>query len=137
MTWLQRSLHVAARFLAPLFSRAFDTPLRTVRSLLPPGVCYRALRCLPGRIFHPLEQRVFQDAPCFQDMLALTNKAAALSYWPVARTDDSGTMKAFNTRLSISRSCSWLKSAGKPSRDARKRSRSIPSSIPISADRTA
>jgi len=65
MTWLQRSLNVAARFLAPLSfnSRAFDTPLRTVGFLLPPGVCYRALRRLPGRDFHARENRVFQDAP--------------------------------------------------------------------------
>jgi len=49
--------------LLPSVSRAFDTPLRTVGSLLPPGVRYRALRRLPGRIFHPQEHRVFQDAP--------------------------------------------------------------------------
>src|SRR5271166_92949 len=49
--------------LLPSLARAFDTPLRTVGSLLPPGVCFRALRRLPGQDFHLLEQRVFQDAP--------------------------------------------------------------------------
>ena len=48
--------------LLPSLSRAFDTPLRAVGSLLPPGVCYRALWRLPGRDFHPPENRVFQDA---------------------------------------------------------------------------
>ena len=43
--------------------RTFDTPLWRLGSLLPAGVCYRALQGLPGRDFHPLEQRVFQDAP--------------------------------------------------------------------------
>jgi hypothetical protein len=41
----------------------FDTALGSVGSLLPAGVCYRALRRLPGQDFHLLEQRVFQDAP--------------------------------------------------------------------------
>jgi hypothetical protein len=59
-----RSLLVAAHWFAPLFlSRAFDTPLGSVGSLLPAGVCYRALRRLPGQDFHLLEQHVFQDAP--------------------------------------------------------------------------
>jgi hypothetical protein len=49
--------------LLPSLSRAFDTPLGSVGSLLPAGVCYRALRRLPGQDFHLLEQRVFQDAP--------------------------------------------------------------------------
>ena len=49
--------------LLPSLSRAFDTPLGTVGSLLPAGVCYRVLRRLPGQDFHLLEQRVFQDAP--------------------------------------------------------------------------
>src|SRR6266853_3819526 len=44
--------------------RPVDAPLWPSGSLLPTGVCYRALRRLPGRISHPLEQRVFQDAPC-------------------------------------------------------------------------
>jgi hypothetical protein len=61
---LLRSLIVAARRFAPLLCcRAFDTPLGSVGSLLPAGVCYRALRRLPGQDFHLLEQRVFQDAP--------------------------------------------------------------------------
>ena len=47
----------------PSLSRAFDTPLDSFGSLLPAGVCYRALRRLPGQDFHLLEQRVFQDAP--------------------------------------------------------------------------
>ena len=40
--------------------RAFDTPLGSVGSLLPAGVCYRALRRLPGQDLHLLEQRVFR-----------------------------------------------------------------------------
>src|SRR5258708_7803644 len=49
--------------LLPDLSQAFDTPLWPPESLPTTGVCYRALRRLPGRISHPLEQRVFQDAP--------------------------------------------------------------------------
>jgi hypothetical protein len=49
--------------LLPSLARAFDTPLGTVGSLLPAGVCYRVLRRFPGQVFHLLEQRVFQDAP--------------------------------------------------------------------------
>jgi hypothetical protein len=64
VTRLMRSLSLRPAALLPSLSKAFDTPLRTVGSLLPPGVCYRALRRLPGRDFHPLEHRVFvQDAP--------------------------------------------------------------------------
>ena len=48
----------------PSVARAFDTPLGPVGSLLPAGVCYRALWRLPRQDFHLLEQRVFQDAPC-------------------------------------------------------------------------
>src|ERR1035437_7132445 len=50
--------------LLPSVSKALDTPLGSVGSLLPAGVCYRALRRLPGQDLHLLEQRVFQDAPC-------------------------------------------------------------------------
>jgi len=60
VTRLLRSLFVAARRFAPLFSRALDTPLGAVGSLLPAGVCYRALRRLPGQDLHLLEQRVFR-----------------------------------------------------------------------------
>ena len=49
--------------LLPSLSRAFDTPLGSVGFLLPAGVCYRALRRLPGQDSHLLERRVFQDAP--------------------------------------------------------------------------
>ena len=64
LTRLLRSLVVAARwFASPACKRAFDTPLGPVGSLLPAGVCYRALRRLPGQDFHLQEQRVFQDAP--------------------------------------------------------------------------
>jgi hypothetical protein len=49
--------------LLPSVSRAFDTPLGSVGSLLPAGVCYQALRRLPGQDLHLLDQRVFQDAP--------------------------------------------------------------------------
>src|SRR3974377_617175 len=55
---------VAARWFAPPpYGKAFDTPLSPVGSLLPVGVCYRALRRLPGQDFHLQEQRVLQDAP--------------------------------------------------------------------------
>jgi CRP-like cAMP-binding protein len=50
--------------LLPALSQAFDAPLWFGESLPPTGACYRALRRLPGRISHPLEQHVFQDAPC-------------------------------------------------------------------------
>jgi hypothetical protein len=63
MTWLPRSLNVASRFLAPALSQPLHAPLWPQGSLLPAGVCYRARRRLPGRISHPLEERVFQDAP--------------------------------------------------------------------------
>ena len=41
-----------------------DVPLWPRTSLSSTGTCCRVLRCLPGRISHPLEDRVFQDAPC-------------------------------------------------------------------------
>src|SRR5271166_4970258 len=50
--------------LLPALSQAFDAPLWLLGSLPTTGACYRALRRLPRRIFHPLEERVFQDAPC-------------------------------------------------------------------------
>lgn len=46
----------------PSLSRAFDSPLGAGGSLRSAGVWYRALRRLLGRVSHPLEQRVFQDA---------------------------------------------------------------------------
>src|SRR5258708_40225656 len=49
--------------LLPSLARAFDTPLGSVGSLLRTGVCYRALRRLPGQDFHLLDQPVFQNAP--------------------------------------------------------------------------
>src|SRR5271166_3641537 len=49
--------------LLPALSQAFDAPLWLLGSLPTTGACYRALRRLPRRIFHPLEERVFQDAP--------------------------------------------------------------------------
>ena len=75
MTWLQRSLNVAARFLAPRSFTGFRCPALVCRispsnwDLLP------GAPALPGRISHPLEQRVFQDAPwyrCYQDQKATT-----------------------------------------------------------------
>src|SRR5579864_7419679 len=59
------SVHLLLRpaSLLPALSQAFDAPLWPSGSLLPAGACYRALRRLPGRISHPLEQRVLQDAP--------------------------------------------------------------------------
>jgi hypothetical protein len=49
--------------LLPSVTRAFDTPPGSVRSLLPAGVCYRALWRLPEQDLHLLERRVFQGAP--------------------------------------------------------------------------
>jgi len=63
MTWLQRSLDIAARFLA-LHKMDFWRPTWPATSLPSAGACYRALRRLPGQVLHLLEERVFQDAPC-------------------------------------------------------------------------
>ncbi len=49
-----------ARGFAPLSFKDFLL-LRFVRLVPLPGVCFRALRRLPGQDFHLLEQRVFQD----------------------------------------------------------------------------
>ena len=59
------SVHGALRpaSLLPSLSKALDAPLWPVGSLLSAGACYRALWRLPGRDSHPLEERVFQDAP--------------------------------------------------------------------------
>ncbi|ATB46429.1 hypothetical protein MYMAC_002027 [Corallococcus macrosporus DSM 14697] len=67
----QASLDVAARALAPSRMEAFDAPLWPAASRRSAGACYRALRCLPGRDFHPpvwwsmdvLLLLVLQDAP--------------------------------------------------------------------------
>jgi len=63
--WRGCSVHLLLRpaGLLPSLSRASDTPLGSGGSLRSAGVCYRALRRLPGRDFRPREQRVFQDAP--------------------------------------------------------------------------
>jgi len=54
MTWLQRSLNVAARFLA-LHHMDFWRPAVAGDISLPSaGACYRALRRLPGQDFHLL-----------------------------------------------------------------------------------
>ena len=55
LTRLQASLHVAARGLAPSVE-ALDTPLGPRASPHVSGVCYSALRCLPRRDLHPLEE---------------------------------------------------------------------------------
>ena len=52
--------------LLPSLSTAFDAPLWPATSLPSAGACYQALRRLPGRVLHPLEERVFQDAPSKQ-----------------------------------------------------------------------
>jgi hypothetical protein len=58
LTRLQRSLlMVAARVLAPPLTGAFDAALRQTASRPLPAACYRALRRLPGRDFHPLDHR--------------------------------------------------------------------------------
>ena len=53
---LASSRYQSALFLAcsPLFQGLSDTPLGSIGSLLPAGVCYRALRRLPGQDFHLL-----------------------------------------------------------------------------------
>src|ERR1041385_5406009 len=51
--------------LLPSLATAFDAPLGPSAFLPQPGACYRALRRLPGQDLHLLEDRVFQDAPCF------------------------------------------------------------------------
>jgi hypothetical protein len=60
LTRRQASLDVAARVVAPLARlsslRAFDTALHQSASRPQVAVCYRALRRLPGRDFHPLDQ---------------------------------------------------------------------------------
>jgi hypothetical protein len=58
MTRLQRSLPLRPARL-PSACSGFDTPLWPVGSLLPPGVCYRALQRLPGQDFHLQEEYVF------------------------------------------------------------------------------
>jgi hypothetical protein len=55
LTRLQASRDVAARGLAPSVE-ALDTPLGPRDSHHAPGVCYSALRRLPRRDLHPLEQ---------------------------------------------------------------------------------
>ena len=55
LTRLQASLDVAARVLA-LSMETFDTPLEPRDSHPALGVCYSALRCLPRRDLHPLEE---------------------------------------------------------------------------------
>jgi hypothetical protein len=56
-----------------VLSRALDTPLGSVGSLLPAGVCDRALWRLPGQDLHLLDQRVFEDAPSRQSYQAPTD----------------------------------------------------------------
>jgi hypothetical protein len=72
LTRLQASRHVAARGLAPSVE-ALDTPLEPRGSHHALGVCYSALRYLPRRDLHPLEQNDamsalarphHHDAPC-------------------------------------------------------------------------
>src|SRR5665213_1851254 len=91
MTRRLRSLSLRPAGLLPSLSRAFDTPLRTVGSLLPPGVCFPALRRLPGRDFHPLEHPVFQDAPFLRFYTTMRyahsnhdTKARAVAKWPAS-----------------------------------------------------
>src|SRR5207302_3156817 len=57
LTRLQRSLlMVAARALAPRWTRALDAALRPTTSPPRSAACYRALRRLPGRDSHPLDR---------------------------------------------------------------------------------
>jgi hypothetical protein len=51
MTRLLRSLIVAAHRLAPLSFEGFDTPLGSVGTLLPAGVCYRRSGAYPDGTF--------------------------------------------------------------------------------------
>jgi len=54
--WRGYRVHLLLRpaGLLPSLARAFDTPLHQGGSLRSVGVCFRALRRLPGRDFHPL-----------------------------------------------------------------------------------
>lgn len=53
---LKTSLCSSRQDCSLIVSQASDTPLGTGTSRLRPGVCYPALRRLPGRDLHPLEQ---------------------------------------------------------------------------------
>ena len=65
--------------LLPALRQAFDAPLWSREFLPSTGACYRALRRLHGRVSHPQEDRVFQDAPyCL--IIALTIERG----WPNA-----------------------------------------------------
>jgi len=46
--------------------RRFSTPRLARRLSTTNRACYRALRCLPGRDFHPQAWTSFQDATCMQ-----------------------------------------------------------------------
>ena len=89
MTRLLRSLFVAARRFAPLFSRALDTPLGAVGSLLPAGVCYRALRRLPGQDLHLLEQHVFRT----HHFIIVTKPGIACVVSQISNSPGTGTTK--------------------------------------------
>jgi hypothetical protein len=60
------SVHLMLRpaCLLPAVAQTCDAPLWPLVFLPSAGACYRALRRLPGRVLHPPEERVFQDAPC-------------------------------------------------------------------------
>ena len=60
------SLRVTARSFAPS-CRRFRRSAQQLGSPLMTGPCYRALRRLPGRDFHPLEWRSFHGAPQNED----------------------------------------------------------------------
>jgi hypothetical protein len=65
LTRLQDSLDVAARTLAPS-KEAFDTTLCPSGSHPQTVACYRGIRLLPGRDFHPLVQHSFHNATLVQ-----------------------------------------------------------------------
>ena len=61
----RRSLLVAARRFAPCHpAQAFDIPLASERSRAPRGICFPALRRLPGRDSHPLKQCSLNSHAC-------------------------------------------------------------------------
>jgi hypothetical protein len=98
MTWLQRSLIVAARFLAPCFFTGFRRPALPSGSLPPTGTCYRALRRLPGQHFHLLEERVLQDTP----YLSFYVSAACVVLSPVSYRPATSSGDSFHTRSVLS-----------------------------------
>jgi hypothetical protein len=109
---LQASLHVAACVLAPS-EEALDAPLGTLGSLRVPGACYPALRCLPGRVLHPLEKCGVQ-----LQSLAWPDSKPPLRHVAPSAFDDKPREKRAVKRATARSVCA-------PARDTRARNRRI------------